>query len=95
MITHKFKAGDTVRCISRAHTPWAWNLRHIQIGNVYTVSGITERLYGYNVPIIMLKEVDINIPDRPYFYEDDFDFASGSNMHGDPNEAWDRAMKGL
>lgn len=43
----------------------------------------------------MLKEVDINIPDRPYFYEDDFDFASGSNMHGDPNEAWDRAMKGL
>ena len=88
----KFESGDKVRCISKDHTPWADNLRLIEIGKIYTVYGTaTVDTAKKTLHVLMFNETNAINSDGPYYVEDDFESADVASTQ-DHDDAWDRAM---
>ena len=91
-MAEKFKTGDKVRCVSMDNHPTTDWTDLIKIGEVYTISR-ENLLYTHGRDyIVTLMEVDAIKPDRPYFNENDFEYAHLPASTTDTDDAWNRAM---
>lgn len=87
--SHNIQVGSKVKCVSTLHG-FERNNALLEVGKVYTVSLINKDDPHYPCKFT-LAEINAVHKRRPYYVPEDFTISLGDN----PNDAWDRAMKGI
>lgn len=87
--SHNIQVGSKVKCVSKQHGFDKNNLL-IEIGKVYTVDSI-DTSDPHHPFKFTLDEINTIHRRRPFYVPEDFTVVT----HGDLNDAWDRAMKGI